>query len=91
MCLYRLTQHTEYVTLKLIYYYHNMFRPLFRSSSGDYNQMRFWVWTTQSKNEERSLVKLRQTSNSLVQNVILCHIRNPKRLPTVNIELHPKS
>jgi hypothetical protein len=48
-------------------------------------------WTTQSKDEDHSLVKLRQMSISLFQNIILCHIRNPKRLPTANIELYPKS
>jgi hypothetical protein len=48
------------------------------------------VWTTQSKVEDHSLVKLRQTSINLYQNVIiLCHIRNLKRLPTANIELRP--
>jgi hypothetical protein len=36
-------QHTECVTFKLIYYYHYMFRPLFRPSSDDYNQKFFWV------------------------------------------------
>jgi hypothetical protein len=39
MFLCRLTQHTECVTLKLIYYHHYMFRPLFRSSSGAYNYL----------------------------------------------------
>jgi hypothetical protein len=34
------------------------------------------VWTTQSKGEDHGLVKPRQTSISLVQNIILCHIRN---------------
>jgi hypothetical protein len=48
-------------------------------------------WTTQSKGKDHGLVKPRQTSISLVQNIILCHIRNPKRLPAANIELHPKS
>jgi hypothetical protein len=41
--MYRLTEHMECVTFTLIYYYHYMFRPLFRSSSGDYNQMLFWA------------------------------------------------
>jgi hypothetical protein len=49
------------------------------------------VWTTQSKGEDHGLVKPRQTSISLVQNIIRCHIRKSKRLPTVNSELHPKS
>jgi hypothetical protein len=47
--------------------------------------------TTRSKDEDHSLVKLRQTSISLYQNINLCHICNPKGLPTTNIELHPKS
>jgi hypothetical protein len=50
-----------------------------------------YYWTTQSKGEDHSLVKPRQTSISLDQNIICCHIRNPKRLPTANSELHPKS
>jgi hypothetical protein len=47
--------------------------------------------TTQSQGEDHGLVKLRQVSINLVQNIILCHVRNSKHLPTVNIELHPKS
>jgi hypothetical protein len=49
------------------------------------------VWITQSKGEAQSLIKPRQTSISLYKKHHLCHIRNPKRLPTANIELHPKS
>jgi hypothetical protein len=51
------------------------------------------VCITQSKGEDDGLVKPRQTSITLFQNtsIILCHIRNPKRLPTANSELHPKS
>jgi hypothetical protein len=44
-----------------------------------------------SKGEDRGLVKPRQASISLVQNIICCHIHNPKHLPTANSELHPKS
>jgi hypothetical protein len=47
--------------------------------------------TLQSKDEDHSLVKPRGMSISLYKNIILCHIRDPKCLPTANIELHPKS